>query len=119
MILKAIKNETDYDRMLAWVDAMFDKNLSATSAEGEQLHIALLLIKEYEDQYYPIPSPDPIEVLKLKMEERGMKAKELTELLGGSKSYISQILSRKKPLTLNIARILHQKLGISADALLA
>jgi HTH-type transcriptional regulator/antitoxin HigA len=78
----------------------------------------LLLIKQYEDEHYPIPSPDPLEVVKLKMEERGLINKDLVNWIG-SKSYVSALLNGKKPLTLRIAKIFHQKLGIPAEVLLA
>ena len=88
------------------------------SPEGETLQIALLLIKQYEDEYYPIPLPDPIEAVKLKMEERGLKNKDLIGRIG-SKGYVSAILSRKKPMTIEIARIFHRELGVPAEVLLS
>ena len=78
---------------------------------------ALLLIKQYEDVHFPIPKPDPLLVVKQKMEEEGLKNKDLTEWIG-SKSYVSSLLSGKKPLTLKIAKVLHQKLGIPAEVFL-
>ncbi|MBP9883187.1 MAG: transcriptional regulator [Chitinophagales bacterium] len=88
------------------------------SPEGETLQIALLLIKQYEDEYYPIPLPDPIEAVKLKMEERGLKNKDLIGRIG-SKGYVSAILSGKKPMTIEIARIFHRELGVPAEVLLS
>ncbi|MNL76954.1 hypothetical protein D3C87_2030120 [compost metagenome] len=78
----------------------------------------MLLIKQYEDEHYQIPSPDPIDVVKLKMEEKGLGNKDLVGWIG-SKAYVSALLNRKKPLTLRIAKVLHQKLGIPATVLLA
>lgn len=117
MTLKPIKNEEEYETMLAWVDTQFDLAVAFDSPEGEQVQIALLLIKAYEDVHYPIPTPDPIEAVKLKMEEKGLKSKDLVEWIG-SKSYVSALLSRKKPLTLRVAQLFHQKLGIPAEVLL-
>lgn len=68
--------------------------------------------------YYPIPSPDPLEIVKLKMEEKGLMSKDLVNWIG-SKSYVSALLNGKKLLTLRIAKVLHQKLGIPAEVLLA
>ena len=79
------------------------------------MELLLLVIKDYEDKNHPIPLPDPIETIKIMMEEKGLKAKDLA--IGG-KSYVSQILNRKKPLTANMMRILHKNLGISAEVLL-
>ncbi|NIJ52791.1 helix-turn-helix domain-containing protein [Dyadobacter arcticus] len=117
MELKPIKKEEDYDRMLAWVDEQFDKMPAPESPEGNTLQIVLLLIKAYEDEHYVIPLPDPIEAIKLKMNEKGLKSKDLVEWVG-SKSYVSALLNRKKPLTLKLAKLFHEKLGIPAQVLL-
>jgi len=76
------------------------------------------LIKDYEDRNFHIPLPDPIEAIKLKMEELGLKNKDLIGEVG-SKSYVSMILNGKKPLTLDLARIFHKELKIPADILLS
>lgn len=118
MDLKIIQTEQQYQDLLDWIDNQFDLLHSPESKEGQQLQIALLLIKKFEDEHYPIPSPDPIEVVKLKMEEKGLLNKDLVNWIG-SKAYVSALLNRKKPLTLRIAKVLHQKLGIPAAVLLA
>ena len=118
MKLKPIKSKKEYDALLEWVDEMFDRKVKANTPEGGQLQIALLLIKQYEDDHYPVPMPDPIEAIKLKMEEKGIKSKDLVGVIG-SKGYISSLLNRKKPLTLEIAKIFHKKLGVSAEILLS
>lgn len=118
MKLKPIKTKKEYEAYLGWVDELFDKKVKPDSAEGEELQVALLLIKQYEDEHYPIPIPDPIEAIKLKMAEKGLKNKDLVELIG-SKGYISSLLNGKKALTLEIAKIFHQKLGVSAEILLS
>jgi HTH-type transcriptional regulator / antitoxin HigA len=76
MKLKPLKSKKDYQTYLEWVDKLFDKKVKANSPEGEVLQVALLLIKEYEDRNYFIPVPDPIEAIKLKMTERGLKIKD-------------------------------------------
>lgn len=118
MNLKPIKINEEYEAMLAWIDLQFDLGIPFESPEGEQLQIALLLVKSYEDTFFPVPLPDAIEAVKLKMEEKGYKNKDLTSWIG-SKSYVSALLNRKKPLTLKTAKIFHQRLGIPADVLLA
>jgi HTH-type transcriptional regulator/antitoxin HigA len=118
MNLQIIKTEKEYQDMLEWVDMQFDLNIAPESKEGGNLQIALLLIKQYEDLHYTIPSPDPIEVVKQKMIENGLMNKDLVNWIG-SKGYVSALLSGKKPLTLRIAKVLHQKLGIPAEVLLA
>ncbi len=118
MNLRPIKTDDEYEAMLEWVDTQFDLAPEFNSQEGEQLQIALLLIKAYEDAHYPIPTPDPIEAVKLKMEEKGLLNKDLA-LWIGSKSYVSALLNKKKPLTLKLVKIFHQELGIPAEVLLS
>jgi len=115
MKLEIIKSEKDYQNYLDWVDQMFDKNISPNSPQGEKLQIALLLIKQYEDIHYPIPTPDPIEAIKLKMEEAGIRNKDLVSRNFGSKGHISSLLSRRKPLTLDLAKRFHKEFGIPAE----
>jgi HTH-type transcriptional regulator / antitoxin HigA len=118
MKLKPIKTKKEYEAYLDWVDKLFDKKIKPNSPEGEELQVAFLLIKQYEDERYPIPTPDPIEAIKLKMAEKGLKNKDLVGLIG-SKGYISSLLSGKKALTLEIAKVFHQKLGVPAEILLS
>ena len=118
MKLRPIKTERDYEKLLSWIDGKFDKKVKINSPEGELVQIALLLIKQYEDQHYPIPLPDPIEAVKLKMEERGLKNKDWVGKIG-SKGYVSAILNRKKPMTIEIARLFHKELGVPAEVLLS
>ncbi|TKB98567.1 helix-turn-helix domain-containing protein [Pedobacter cryophilus] len=118
MNLHILKTDEEYQELLDWVDAQFDLNISIDSKVGEDLQVALLLIKQYEDVHFKIPKPDPLLVVKQKMEEEGLKNKDLINWIG-SKSYVSALLSGKKPLTLKIAKVLHQKLGIPAEVFLA
>lgn len=118
MKLKPIKTKKEYEKYLLWVDDLFEKKVKPNSHKGEELQVALLLIKQYEDQNYPIPKPDPIEAIKLKMKERGIKNKDLVGRVG-SKGYISAILNKQKPLTLELARLFHQELGVPAEVLLS
>ncbi|HEX8461199.1 MAG TPA: helix-turn-helix domain-containing protein [Segetibacter sp.] len=118
MDLKAIRNEKDYEDYLTWVDEMFDAKVTLNTREGEKLEVALILIKQYEDEHYSIPTPNPIDAIKLKMEEKGLKNRDLVEKIG-SKGYISALLNKQKPLTLNLARKFHKELGIPAEVFLA
>lgn len=86
--------------------------------EGEKLQVALLLIKQYEDANYPVPLPDPIEVIKLKMKDAGLRNKDLVGKVGG-KGYIFSILSGRKSLTLDLAKSFHRELNIPAEVLLS
>lgn len=118
MKLKPIKTKKEYEAFLDWVDILFDKKVKASTSQGEELQVVLLLIKQYEDEHFPIPKPDPLQAIKIKMEEIGIKNKDLVGLVG-SKGYVSSLLSGKKPLTLEIAKIFHQRFGVPADILLS
>lgn len=118
MTLRPIKTEQQYEELLVWLDAQFDQLPAPDSEAGEQVQIALLLVKAYEDAHHAVPSPDPIAAIQLKMAEQGLKAKDLVGEIG-SKSYVSAILNRRKPLTLAMARYFHHKLHIPASVLLA
>lgn len=118
MELKIIKTKKQYQEYLDWVDKQFDKKVKSHSPQGEKVQVALLLIKQYEDLHYPIPTPDPIEVIKLKMQDLGLKNKDLVGKVG-SKGYVSALLNKRKPLTLELAKLFHRELNIPADVLLA
>ena len=118
MELKIIKNEKEYEQYLKWVDVQFDNKIKSNTPEGEKLQVALLLIKQYEDTKYPIPMPDPIDAIKVKMDELGLKNKDLVGKVG-SKGYVSSLLNKKKPLTLELAKLFHQELNIPAEILLS
>jgi HTH-type transcriptional regulator/antitoxin HigA len=118
MELKVIKTKKEYQAYLDWVDGLFDKKVAANSPQGEKLQVALLLIKQYEDANYPIPVPDPIDAIRAKMLEKGLRNKDLVGKIG-SKGYISALLNKRKPLNLEIAKIFHRELGISAEVLLS
>ncbi len=118
MKLKIIQTKKEYSAYLDWVDELFDKKVSTNSPEGQDLQVALLLIKQYEDLNYPIPLPDPIDAIRAKMEEMGMKNKDLVGMIG-TKGYVSALLNKRKPLNLELAKIFHRELGIPADVLLA
>ncbi|MEP7129317.1 MAG: transcriptional regulator [Chitinophagales bacterium] len=117
MKLKPVKTDKEYQALLEWIDERFDKKIKRNSPQGDQLQIALLLIKQYEDEHYPIPLPDPIEAIKLRMQELGLKNKDLVGKVG-SKGHVSAILNRTKPMTIEIARVFHRELGVPADVLL-
>ena len=118
MKLKIIGSEQEYQYYLDWIDDMFDKKVAPGSPEGEKLQIVLLLIKQYEDLHYPVPKPDPIDAIKNKMIDLGLKNQHLVGKVG-SKGYVSAILNKRKPLTLQLARLFHQELGIPAEILLS
>lgn len=118
MKLKIITSKKEYQQFLDWADVMFEKKVKPGTPEGDTLQVVLLLIKQYEDQHYPIPLPDPIDAIKNKMHDLGLKNKHLVGKIG-SKGYVSAILNKRKPLTLDLAKLFHNELGIPADVLLS
>ena len=118
MELKIIKTKKQYEQFLDWVDVQFENKVKTNTPQGEKLQVALLLIKQYEDVNYPIPLPDPIDAIKVKMNELGLKNKDLVGKVG-SKGYVSSLLNKKKPLTLELAKMFHQELKIPAEVLLS
>ena len=114
MKIKPIKNEKDYELALKRLDKIFDA-LPGTK-EGDELEILALVIEDYEDKNYPIDPPDPIEAIKFRMEQMGLKQKDLVELMG-FKSRVSEIMSRKRKLTLDMIRKLHKTLHIPTEVL--
>jgi HTH-type transcriptional regulator / antitoxin HigA len=88
------------------------------SPEEETLELVSILVEDYEAKHYHIEAPDPIEAIKIKMEEYGLKKKDLVEYFG-SASRVSEVLNRKRPLTLEMMRKIHRGMGISANTLLA
>ena len=118
MKLRPLESEQQYDELLQWLDAQFDHQVPPDSPEGEEVKMALLLVKAYEDEHYPILAPDPIAAIQLKMAEHGLKPKDLVGHIG-SKSYVSTIQNRRKPLTLAMARFFHHQFHIPANVLLA
>ncbi len=116
MNIKIISNEKQYDTTLKRADEIFDAK--PNTPEGDELSLLLLVIKDYEDKFHQVPVPDVIEVLKLKMEENNWSNKDLEKYIG-SKSYVSQILNKKKPLSAEIMKVLYNKLGIPPQVILA
>ncbi|MBE7177720.1 MAG: helix-turn-helix domain-containing protein [Mucilaginibacter polytrichastri] len=110
--IAVIKTEQDYDHALEHVAEIFDAKPG--SAKFEELELLGVLIRDYEDRNHPVTVPEPIEVIKLKMQEKGLKNKDLIPLIG-SKSHVSGILTGKKEITLKMARKLHEVLKVPAD----
>jgi len=112
---RVLKTEDEYDIALERTIEIF--HAAEGTPESDELDLLLLLVKDYEDRHYQIPSLDPIELIKLKLEEKGLKQKDLEPIIG-SKGYVSSVLSGKKELTLKMVKGLHEFLGIPAEAFL-
>ena len=116
MRLKLIKTEEDYEKALKRLDKIF--HAKSGSKEQEELEVLVILIEKYEtEKVGEFPNPDPIEAINFKMEQMGLSQKDLAELIG-LKSRASEILARKRPMSINIIRKLSQALSIPADILI-
>lgn len=109
---KVIKTEAEYNKAVKRTIEIFHSEEG--TPEADELALLLVLVKDYEDKHIKVPEVDPIEVIKLKMEERGIKAKDLEPLLG-SKGDISSVLSGRRELTLNTAKRLRDYFNIPAE----
>ena len=114
--LKPIKNQEQYKVYLAIIDSLID--CAEDSPEEETLELVSILVENYEAKHFHIEAPDPIEAIKLKIEEVGLKKKDLA-IYFGSASRVSEVLNRKRPLSLEMMRKIHRGLGISAETLLS
>jgi len=115
MNIKPIKTEADYRQALSRMEILFDSAVGTN--ESDEADILVLLIDDYEQKNYPIEAPDPVEAIKIRMAEMGLKQKDLIPAIGG-KSHVSEILHKKRKLTLEMIRNLIPRLDLSAETLL-
>lgn len=114
MNIKAIKTQRDYKNALKRLEQIFQAEID--TPEGDEAEVLSILIEKYEDEHYPIGMPDPIEAIKFRMEQMGMNQKDLAEVVGFT-SRVSEILNRKRKLTLNMIRKLSTTLHIPTEVL--
>ena len=115
MTIKPIKTESDYRKALKRLDEIFEAPIE--THESDEADILALLVDDFEKKYYPIEAPDPIEAIKIRMEELHLKQIDLVDDMGG-KSRVSEILNRKRKLTVEMIRKLTNKLNLSAELLI-
>ncbi len=116
MEIKPIKTDADYRAALKRLEEIFDAKLG--TPESDELEILGLIVDDYENKHYPIEAPDPIEAIKIRMEEMQLKQVDLISEIGG-KSRVSEILNRKRRLTVDMIRKLTTRLNISAKVLIS
>ena len=114
MNIRPIKTEEDYQSALARLEEIFDAK--PDTPEGDELEILAMLIENYEDIHFPIEAPDPIEAIKFRMEQMGLTQTDLAEMIG-YRSRASEILNRKRKLTLEMIRKLSSALKIPTEVL--
>lgn len=115
MTLRLIKTKKDYQNALARIEIIFDAKPG--SAEGDELEVLGMLIDKYEEDHYPVDFPDPIAAIKFRMEQLGYNQADLANVVG-LKSRASEILNKKRKLTLDMIRSLHDTLHIPTDVLI-
>lgn len=114
MKISPIRNEKDYQNALDRLEEIFDAKKG--TEQGDELEILSILIDRYENEKIPIEMPDPIEAIKFRMEQMGMKQKDLAEVVG-FRSRVSEILNKKRKLTLDMIRKLNTQLHIPTEVL--
>ncbi len=117
MEIKAIRSEPDYLAALREVSALIDLDPAADSPDGERLDVLGTLVQAYEARHYPIGPPDPIEAIKFRMDQSGLSVKDLVPYIGPP-NRVYEVLSYKRPLSLNMIRRLSEGLHIPAEVLI-
>ena len=115
MNIKLIKTETDYQKALKRLEEIFDAKIG--TLESDEADILGLLIDEYEKKNYYIDAPDPIEAIKIRMEEMQLKQVDLADVIGGT-NRVSEVLNRKRKLTVEMIRNLTKRLSLSPGLLI-
>lgn len=115
MTVKPIKTKKDYHQAMDRLEMIFDAKKG--TPQGDELEVLSILIEKYEDEYFPIGLPDPIEAIKFRMEQLGYNQVDLAKVVG-LKSRASEILNGKRKLSLEMIRQLHDKLRIPTDVLI-
>lgn len=114
MNIKPIKTKNDYEEAMLRLENIFDAKRG--TAKGDELEILSLLIEKYEDEHFPIDLPDPVEAIKFRMEQLGLTQTDLANIVG-QKSRASEILNRRRKLSLDMIRQLHEKWRIPTEVL--
>lgn len=115
MDIRPIKTSRDYDQALQRIEALMDAKVN--TPEGDELDVLVTLVQAYEAKHYAIDAPDPIAAIMHRMEAMGMQRKDLIPVLG-SKSRVSEIMNRKRKLTMEMVRNLHLTMQVPAEALI-
>lgn len=115
MRIAPIKSERDYDAALAEIDGLMDAE--PNTPRGDRLDVLVTLVEAYETKRWAIDPPDPIDAIKLRMEQRGLTRRDLERILG-SRGRVSEILNRRRALSVEMMRRLHRELAIPAESFL-
>lgn len=116
-MLKVIRSKVDYEAALASIDRLIALDPEPGTRKADELEVLTVLVKDYESKQFPVQLPDPVEAIQFRMEQMGLSQRDLIPFIG-SRARVSEVLSRKRPLTLNMLKALHAGLGIPAAILL-
>ena len=116
MEIKLIETEEEYNKVIKRIDSLF--NSPKGSKEASELELLVMIVNKYEEENYKIEEPDPIDYIKIRMEELGLKATDLVPYIG-NKGNVSKVLNRKRGLSLEMIRNLHKGLGFPLDILMS
>ncbi len=114
MNIKPIKTEADYKSALAAIRKLW--NVEPDTPDGDKLEILITLVEAYEAKHHPIAPPNPVDAIKFRMEQNGLRSVDIARIIGG-KNRASEVLSGKKSLTLRMIKNLHNKLGMPYESL--
>lgn len=117
-IIRPLRSEADYDAALNEIERYFEKEPKPGTPEADRFDLLALIIEDYERRRWPIEAPDTIDAIRYRMETGGYTQSDLGRLLG-SRQRASDILTKKRPLTMRMAWRLHREWGIPAEALIA
>lgn len=115
MTIKPIKNDVDYEIVLARIEALWGSDID--TLEGDELEVLFTLVEAYEAKHYSIDPPNPIEAIKFEMEIRGLTRKDLEPYIG-SRGRVSEVLNHKRNLSIEMIRNLHKGLNIPLESLI-
>jgi HTH-type transcriptional regulator / antitoxin HigA len=115
MDVKPVRTKADHRAALKQIEKLM--SAKANTAEGEKLDVLVTLVEAYERRHYPLDLPDPVEAIKFEMDQRGLTVKDLEPVIGRP-NRVYEILSHKRPLTLQMIQRLHSRLGIPAESLI-
>ena len=113
--LKPIKTRVDYEAAVAEMKRLW--GAKSGTPGGDRLDVLATLVDTYEARHFPMDPPDPIEAIKFRMEQQGLTRKDLEDILG-TRTRVAEVLNRRRGLSINMIRRLHEKLGISAEVLI-
>lgn len=113
--LRPIRTQADYEHSLAEVERLWGSK--SGTPDGDRLDVLVTLIDRYESEHFPIDAPDPVEAIKFRMEQQGLTRRDLETLIG-SRSRVAEVLNRRRGLSLQMIRRIHDGLGIPAEILI-